>query len=201
MQAQSKNEVFYLWNTNSIFKPLSEKTVLAFSFKTHFEAKQKEIDQNYFEGQFRYLLNSNLSVGAGYRLVREKDNENWQYENRYLTYLFYKKKSQNCDIYFTNRLSYRDFGNSNNHFRYYNKLMFILPVTLLSKTLHPFIAEELFVKLNSENVHLGRLFAGIRCWNDKKVKLDLYAAKCFQKEEPGIWDTYPLAGANLMIFL
>lgn len=201
LNAQSRKDIFYLWNTNSFYKPVGEKIMVAFSFKTHYEAKQNEVDQNYLESHIRYRLNTHFSVGAGYRLVREKENESWQFENRYLLYLFYNRKIQYINFNFTNRLAFRDFGNSDNHFRYYHKLMLFVPVSLFKKVVHPFVAEELFVKLNNENLHLGRFFVGIRCWNNKKVKLYLYVAKCFQKESPKVWENYPLAGANLLVYL
>lgn len=199
--AQSDNNSFYIWNTNSLHGKIVNKVGYSLGQKKHFNINELKANLFYYEAILKYPLNNQLTLGTGFRHYNFKVTNRWNSENRYMTYLYFKNKKKSCKLFFTNRLSYRQFHESENHFRYYHKLMIVKPLILFSKTIRPFIAEEVFVKLNKDNFHLCRLFLGTKLIENRPVKLDLYFAKTFQKHAIRKWGNYNLLGFNISIYI
>lgn len=197
--AQNNQTPFYLWNANSIQSNLNDKFVFSLSQKTHYNLTKIEPELFYFEMVTQYRLNDKFSAGSGYRHFFNKSIESWTNENRFMTLLYYKNTFNSNLLYFTNRISYRQFPASKNHFRYYHKLTILHPFQLFSKTINPYFAEEIFIKINNEKLHMGRIFIGIKLNEKGPVKLDLYLAKGFLKNDIRKWSDYNLSGINFSL--
>jgi hypothetical protein len=198
---QNEEKDFYIWNTNAFQGKISNKLSLLIDNKTHFNIRDKQTALYYSEAIVKYSMNKNFKVGTGYRKLFLRSSSEWLTENRLMSYLWYSCSKNKLKYTAINRLSYRQLENQQNHFRFFHKSILTQTVEIGNYKIHPFIADEIFIKLNQENLHIERLFGGLRFWENKKIKLDVYYAQSFQKNSEKLWSNYPIAGANILISL
>ena len=103
-----------------------------------------------------------IELGVNYRQVFEKDNEGkWRQENR--PHLNVTLKGQLFDFGLSNRsrFEYRDRENKEDLWRYRNKVTVKLPFELTELKLQPYMADEVFITLNDDNVDRNRFYSGV----------------------------------------
>jgi len=116
-----------------------------------------------------------LDVGAGFRLVYEKDDSGeWQRENRPNLDVTLKGGLFDCSVSSRNRIEYRDFEDKKDVWRYRNKFTVKLPFEVTSLKLKPYTADEIFITLNDDNIDRNRLYFGVILPLRKGVDADIY---------------------------
>lgn len=116
-----------------------------------------------------------IELGANYRQVFEKDSEGkWRQENR--PHLNITLKGQLFDLSLNNRsrFEYRDKENKEDLWRYRNKTTVKLPLELTGFKLQPYLADEVFVTLNDDNVDRNRLYSGVSFDLSKDIKASVF---------------------------
>ena len=116
-----------------------------------------------------------LDVGAGFRLVYEKDShDEWQRENRPHLNVTLKGKLFDCSVSSRNRFEYRDRTAAEDVWRYRNKFTVNLPFELTALKLKPYTADEIFITLNDDNIDRNRLYIGVTLPLREGVDVDIY---------------------------
>ncbi len=102
-----------------------------------------------------------LDLGLNYRQVFEKDSKSeWRQENRPHFNITFKGKLFDFDLSTRSRFEFRDRENKDDVWRYRNKITVKFPFELTELKLKSYLADEVFVTLNDDNVDRNRLYSG-----------------------------------------
>jgi hypothetical protein len=116
-----------------------------------------------------------LDLGAGFRLVYEKDSsDDFKRENRPHFDVTLKGTLFGCAVSSRNKIEYRDFADKKDLWRYRNKFTAKMPFELTPLKLRPYTADEIFITLNDDNIDKNRLYFGAVMPLRKGVDLDIY---------------------------
>jgi hypothetical protein len=116
-----------------------------------------------------------LDVGAGYRQVFEKNSSGqWKQENQPNINVTLKTKLFGLDVSDRSRIEYRDLEDRQDLWRYRNKVTVKFPVELTELKLQPYIADEIFIPLNDDNIDKNRFYAGASLKLTKNLKGEIY---------------------------
>ena len=116
-----------------------------------------------------------IDLGFNYRQVFEKDSNNrWRQENRPHVNITLKGRLFNLDISDRSRFEYRDFENKKDVWRYRNKVTVKLPVELTELKLTPYLADEVFITPDDDNVDRNRFYSGASFNLLKNIKADIF---------------------------
>ena len=103
-----------------------------------------------------------IDLGVNYRQVFEKDNAGvWRQENRPHLNITLKGKLFELGLSNRARFEYRDRENKDDLWRYRNKVTVKLPLELTKLNLKPYLADEVFIPLNDDNITRNRFYAGV----------------------------------------
>ena len=116
-----------------------------------------------------------VDLGLNYRQVFEKDSKGeWKQENQPNLNVTLKSKLFGLDVSDRSRLEYRDREDKEDVWRYRNKFTVKLPFELTALKLQPYVADEVFITLNDDNVNKNRLYGGVSFKLTKNLKSDVY---------------------------
>ncbi len=104
-----------------------------------------------------------IDLGFNYRLVfaRADSESEWKQENRPHLNVTLKGKLFGLGVSNRARFEYRDREDQEDHWRYRNKFTIKVPVELTALKLKPYVADEVFVPLNDDNISINRVYAGV----------------------------------------
>lgn len=116
-----------------------------------------------------------IDVGFNYREVFEKDSSGeWRQEHRPHLNIILKSKLSGLDFSSRSRFEYRDRENQKDLWRYRNKFTVKLPFELTELKLKPYVADEVFIPLNDDNIERNRLYSGVAFNLSKNIKADIF---------------------------
>ncbi len=194
--AQDNEPETYFWNTTSLSGSIHERYKFVFGQKIHYNLNNNKLEYSHFDMACYKQISSHITLGAGFRNTYSKKSYGWQNELRYMAYGIYSGQLNEIKTQITNRLEYRTFDIGKSHYRYYNKLNVEFPLSVSAHNLKPYLTEELFIKLNDENLHLVRWYAGFYLLDTKHVQSDLFYCYNIQKSWPR-WTRANVVGLNL----
>jgi len=103
-----------------------------------------------------------IDLGINYRQIfgRSGSAGDWKQENR--PHLNVTLKGQLFDLSVSNRsrFEFRDIEDNDDHWRYRNRFKVKIPLELTGLKLKPYVADEVFIPLNDDNVSQNRVYAG-----------------------------------------
>jgi len=104
-----------------------------------------------------------IDLGFNYRQIfgRADSEGEWKQENRpHLNVTF---KGQLFDLSVSNRarFEFRDREDQEDHWQYRNKFTIKVPLELTELKLKPYLADEVFIPLNNDNITQNRVYAGV----------------------------------------
>lgn len=104
-----------------------------------------------------------IDLGFNYRQVFERADSasEWKQENRPHLNVTLKGKLWDLGVSNRFRFEFRDREDSEDHWRYRNKFTVKLPVELTELKLKPYVANEVFIPLNDDNITANRVYAGV----------------------------------------
>ncbi|MGQ8335042.1 DUF2490 domain-containing protein [Sunxiuqinia sp. A32] len=190
---QSERE-FYLWNTSAVNVGLSEKMNLKVSTKTHYLVTNEMRDMSYVDLSVSRKMNSWMKLGVAFRGAQLVSSVEKVMEYRPQSFVNFSLEKNGIKYHSTNRLEYRFFNSQDGHFRYYHNLFVDFPA-LFGVVPKTYVGEEVFTKLNSVGMHLGRIYGGMHIWENNWFGLDMYYA--WQKLKRDDWITADILGLNM----
>jgi len=186
----------YLWNYTSLTGKLSEKTRLSFSQKLHYSIDDDKINYKHTDIILYHDFSRNIALGVALRNASSFSNSSWVSETTPQAYMVYKGEVKKFKLNFSNRYDYRCFDTGERQSRYRNKLTIVSPVSIFDFGFRPYVAEEMFVKLNDEGFYNYRLFGGFSLFNIRFVKIDLFYC-CNKLKQNNAWNHQNVGGLYL----
>lgn len=116
-----------------------------------------------------------LSLGAAFRQIFEEQNDNWEPEFRPQFQATFKRIRQYFSILDRNQFEYRIYKQDPWKAFYRNRLKIGFPFVFDGRVLSPYIADEIFVRLNDPEFNRNRVYGGLDFifWRDR-MGMDLY---------------------------
>ena len=104
-----------------------------------------------------------MDLGFNYRQVfgRADSASEWKQENRPHLNVTLKGKLFDLSVSNRSRFEFRDREDNEDHWRYRNKFTVKVPLELTDLKLKPYVADEVFIPLNDDNISINRVYAGI----------------------------------------
>lgn len=178
---------------------MGEKSSLKFSEKMHFTPATGSIDLKFGDARFYYDFTQWFAMAGGCRFLWSRQDYGWLQETRPMIYGILSTEINNFDLDFSNRISYRMLNKENNHFRYWQKIVIDFP-EISEPRMQFYTAFESFCKLNRENIHMFRLYAGLKTIQKEHFEMKVYYA--YQKNKNfSSWKTTDVIGINFDIEL
>ncbi|MHC4105710.1 MAG: DUF2490 domain-containing protein [Planctomycetota bacterium] len=116
-----------------------------------------------------------IDVGFNYRYVIEKDsNDKRLEENRPHFNVTVKSRLLGLDVSNRSRFEYRDRESKENVWRYRNKVTVKIPLEIAGLKLPTYIADDVFITLNGDNIDKNRLYFGLPLTLSQKFKTDIF---------------------------
>ena len=115
-----------------------------------------------------------LNIGINYRHIFQEKNDKWVRERRPHLNITLKKKVHDWVLSCRGRFEYRDTQNSNDGWRYRDKFTVKTPFKFSRLEIQPYIADEIFVDFDEEELNQNRLYAGFSFKLLKNLKGEIY---------------------------
>jgi hypothetical protein len=139
-----------------------------------------------------------LDVGAGFRLIYEKDSsDDFKRENMPHIIVTLKGKFFDCPVSTRSRIEYRDRTAKEDVWRYRNKITVNLPVELTPLKLKPYLADEIFITLNDDNIDKNRLYFGVVMPLSQSVEAEIFYMWQTSRVDSGDWSDIQVLGTTL----
>jgi hypothetical protein len=139
-----------------------------------------------------------LDVGAGFRLIYEKDSsDDFQRENMPYIIVTLKGRLFDFPVSTRSRIEYRDRTAKEDVWRYRNKITVKLPVELTPLKLKPYLADEIFITLNDDNVDKNRLYFGAVMPLSQSVEAEIFYMWQTSRVDSGDWSDIQVLGTTL----
>ena len=139
-----------------------------------------------------------IDLGFNYRLVfgRAGSAGDWKQENRPHLNITLKGKLFDLNVSNRSRFEFRDIEDYEDHWRYRNKFTVKLPLELTDLKLKPYVADEVFIPLNDDNVSQNRVYAGFSFDVLENMKGEIFYC-WLSARVTGDWRDYHVLGTRL----
>lgn len=139
-----------------------------------------------------------VDLGLNFRHAYEKDSKDrWKQENRPHFNITFKGKMFGLNVTDRSRLEYRDRENRDDMWRYRNKFTIKFPTELTKLKLRPYIADEIFINLDHEDLNRNRLYAGVSFDLSEDMTAGLYYMWQSSRSSSGEWNDVYVLGTSL----
>ena len=166
---------FQYWNTESVSYKINQDLKMKLEEEFRFGDDGGNLYYQHSDLGLSYSgLTDWLDLAINYRQVFEKKSGEWKYENR--PHLNASVAWKMFDIACGNRarFEYRHREDSENYWRYRNKLTVKLPFKFTALEIQPYIADEIFYDFDEETLNRNRLYAGFSLRLFKDLKGDMF---------------------------
>jgi hypothetical protein len=139
-----------------------------------------------------------IDLGFNYRQVfaRADSESEWKRENRPHLNVTLKGKMFGLGVSNRARFEYRDREDQEDHWRYRNKFTVKVPLELTELRFKPYVADEVFVPLNDDNISTNRFYAGL--YFDMLENMTGEVFYLWQASRaPGDWNDFNVLGTRL----
>lgn len=137
-----------------------------------------------------------LDIGINYRQILEERSGDWKYENQPQLNTTVKFKLSDFTCSTRSRFEYRNREDADNFWQYANKLTVNLPLKLTRLEIQPYLADEIFVDFDQEELSRNRLYAGFSLKLLQSLKGELFYLWQRSKKS-GKWSDCHVFGSKL----
>jgi len=186
------------WNTESIEGSLAENWKIKLEEEFRFGDNMRELYYHHTDGGLTHKLTDYFRLGLNYRQVYEKNNGEWEEENRPHINGILRWEWQDFQLEGRNRFEYRIREGKEDVWRYRNKLTLTLPVKWAELGIQPYLANEIFVSFDELEFNRNRLYVGLKAKLMKYLNADIfYLWQSSKKSED--WIDYNVLGVKLKV--
>ncbi|KPK40431.1 MAG: hypothetical protein AMJ78_07195 [Omnitrophica WOR_2 bacterium SM23_29] len=189
---------FQHWNTETISWKINKDLTTAIEEEFRFGDDGGDLYYQHTDLGIAYSgLTKWLDIGVNYRLAFEEKNNDWKYIN-----IPHLNGTLKFDLYNFNfsdrsRFEYQDKEEGNDVWRYRNKFTIKLP-KFTRFDIQPYVADEIFVDFDEEELNRNRLSTGITWKLLKNLKGDIFYLWQSSKSG-GTWVDYNVLGTKLKL--
>lgn len=191
--SQEKRD-FYLWNTTYLNVRLSPQYNLRLSTKVQYLTGDNLREMTYLDLSVSRKMNDWLNLGFAFRTSQHQKltGDKMEYRPQLVSTMHLSSSKIKCST--TNRPEYLMFSEGESYGRFYHNIF--VHFSSFGKWAKPYLGEELFTKLNGEQLHLGRIYGGLHVLERKHFRVDVYYV-WQQLKVSGQWHGADVAGLNL----
>lgn len=192
---------FQYWNTENISWKIADNWKMTLEQEFRFGDDASDLYYRHtdlgatFSGEIEWL-----DIGLNYRQVFEEKSNDWKYENRphlNATVQFNLGEFKFSD---RSRFSYRNREDSDNFWQYRNKLTIKFPFKLTRLAIQPYLADEIFVSFDDEELNRNRLYSGFSLSLLKSLKGEIfYLWQRSKSSSNGKWTDCHVLGTKLKL--
>lgn len=193
VSSQEKRD-FYLWNTTYLYVPLRPQYNLRLSAKVQYLSQEDLREMTYLDLSVSRKMNNWLNLGLAFRTSQHQKltGEKMEYRPQLVSTMHWS--SSKIKYSTTNRPEYLMFSEGDSYGRFYHNIF--VHFSSFGKWPKPYLGEELFTKLNGEQLHLARIYGGLHVLERKHFRVDVYYV-WQQLKVSGQWRGADVAGLNL----
>jgi hypothetical protein len=181
---------FDYWSKAIVTIPLSEQWEFGFEEWLSFTDNVARFKDSQTDLWLNYLgLADWLSVGAGYKRVFAKADDEWETEDRVMFNVAVKNRVYGFGVTNRSRFEYRMPQDEEVFWRYRHRVTITSPVTFTPLKILPYTAEEVFYSFDGEGFNQQRLYGGVFFPLRKNIRLELFYIWKLDKEDHEWHDT------------
>ena len=185
---------FDYWTKASFVIPIKENWDFKFDQKFSFTDEARRLDDQQQDYGVVYSgLADWLDLGFTFKQKASKEGDDWDRETRPLFNVTVKSTVCGWEMSNRSRIEYRDFEEDDDVWRYRHKIALKTPFTLTALEIQPYVAEEIFVQFDDEDLNGNRVYGGLYIPLHEKIRLELYYAWHLSEEAHSWHDTNLLA--------
>jgi len=195
----SDNKDFQYWNVTDVSVGINKDWKFTFQEELRFGESGKRLYYQHYEPGLTYSgLAKWIDLGFNYRQVFERNSKGkWKREDQPNLNITLKGKLFGLDVSDRSRIEYRVLEDRKDVWRYRNKVTVKLPFELTELKLQPYIADEIFIPLNDDNVNKNRFYAGVSLKLTKNLKGEVYYLWESSRASSGNWTDINVLGTAL----
>ena len=168
------NHDFQVWNTDVEEVKLNKNSKLMFEQEFRWGDNASDFYYQHYDAGYQYIFNKYLSLGGGFRYIKEKKTNVWRDESDPYVVAFAYWNPSGFSLSDRVRIEYRYYDYQPDAWRFRNKLDIKFPWKFTRFEFQPIIADEIFTPLNSAiNLNENRLYGGIAFTLTKNLKGEL----------------------------
>lgn len=188
---------FQYWNNESFSWKLNKYWKATLEEEFRFGDGGSDFYYQYTDAGVYYSgLASWLDVGFNYRHILEESKSSWKHENRPHLNATIKFNLAGFDLINRGRVEYRNREDKSDLWQYRNKFTVQLPFKLTRLEIQPYIADEIFVDFDIEELNRNRLYSGVSLKIFKNLKAEIYYLWQSDKKK-GKWSDLNILGTKL----
>ncbi|MDD4894159.1 MAG: DUF2490 domain-containing protein [Candidatus Omnitrophica bacterium] len=191
---------FQVWHTEIQEKEINKESRLTLEEELRFGDDASELYYYYFDIGYAYDVNKNLTLGLNYRQIYDKKQpyNKFKIENRPHINATLKYALSGFQLDDRNRLEYRHFDYQEDSWEYRNKFTVKFPWKFTRLQIQPYLADEIFLKLNGIDLNRNRLYSGFMFTVLKNLKAEIYYL--LQKtKSSGKWTAVNVLGSKVKV--
>lgn len=162
------------WNTESVEYRFAKRWKAKASFEFYFGDEMNDFYYRHAEPALACRVAPWLELGALYRYVEQKKNDDWNYEHRPAGEITFSRKLLSIAFSDRNRLEYRIREDADNFFRYRHRLRAVAPFQWTPLKLQPYLYDEAFWDFDADELNQNRVVAGLSAAPVPHVSADVY---------------------------
>lgn len=141
-----------------------------------------------------------IDLGFNYRQVfaRADSESEWKQENRPHLNITLKGKLFGLGVSSRSRFDYRDREDKEDYWRYRNKFTVKVPLELTDLKLKPYLADEVYIPLNDDNISKNRVYAGVSFGVLENMTGEVFYL-WQSSRAPGDWNDFNVLGTRLKL--
>ncbi len=193
---------FQIWNTDVEEFKINKSSKVTLEQEFRLGDNASNFYYQHYDIGYIYDLSKHLNIGFGYRYIEEMKNKKFKVESDpyWIATLFWELLGAKFDS--RSRFEYRHFDYQPDSWRYRNKFTAKLPWKFTKKEIQPYLADEIFIRLNGTDLNQNRFSAGFSFIIVKNLKGEIYymlqSTKNYKKTASDWTDTNVL-GTKLKI--
>lgn len=188
---------FQYWNTESAEITLKNRIKIKVTEEFRFQDNASQLYHYFTEIGIGRSLNEWFDLSLEYRHINEKKENKWMLENRPQISGTINLKWHRLTIKDRNRFEYRIQENSDNTWRYRNRLSVELPCKWTSMQIQPYTADEIFFDFIEKKINRNRVYFGLKMKPLKFLKGDIYYL--WQSSKKTEWIDFHIVGTKIQL--
>ncbi len=194
------NDDFQIWNTNVEEVKLNKSSKVTFEEEFRWGDNASDFYYQHYDAGYQYSLTKYLSLGGGYRYIREKKTDKFRPESEPYFAAFTNWKLFDFQFSDRTRIEYRYYTYQTDSWRFRNKLDIKFPWKFTKFEIQPLVADEFFFRFNGIDINENRLYGGIGFTMVKNLKGEVcYMWRATKNPGIGTWKDTNVLSMKLKI--
>lgn len=185
-----------LWAQETITGKLSDAWSVEGKQEFRFCYNMKEFTSNRTAIGIQYALADWVFLGLNYKQIFDQKEGAWQEENRPQFDIKFKWNIILAEFENRNRLEYRVVDDTQESWRYRNRLTIAPDAKWTRMQFQPYVADEIFVDFEEDELSRNRLYIGFKAQWMKHIKSSLYYLWQSSKKG-GDWIDFNVIGVDM----